>query len=111
VKLLLDENLSRRLAARLQDLYPGTAHVEDLGLGSSDDEAVWQGAKGEGYAIVSKDSDFHQRSFVFGHPPKVVWIRLGNCTTQDIEDILRDRSADLLAFDLDSEASFLVLSR
>jgi len=47
---------------------------------------------------------------LFGHPPKVVWIRLGNCTTAQVEALLRTRHADLLAFDQDAEASFLALA-
>jgi predicted nuclease of predicted toxin-antitoxin system len=63
-----------------------------------------------GYVIVSKDAEFHQRSFVLGHPPKVVWIRRGNCSTRDIETLLRARGPDLLAFDADPLRSFLALS-
>lgn len=57
-----------------------------------------------------KDSDFHQLSFLRGHPPKVVWIRRGNCSTDEIESLLRQHEADLRAFEQDSDASFLVLS-
>ena len=60
--------------------------------------------------IVSKDSDFQQRAVLWGHPPKVVWVRLGNCSTTDVSDLLRIRLADLLAFEADPVASFLALS-
>jgi predicted nuclease of predicted toxin-antitoxin system len=63
-----------------------------------------------GICIVSKDDDFHQRSFVFGHPPKVVWVRLGNCSTRLIESVPRRRAGELLEFDADPGAAFLVLS-
>ena len=63
-----------------------------------------------GHVIVSKDGEFHQRSFLLGHPPKVVWIRRGNCSTRDIETFLRDRLPDLLGFDTNPGASFLALS-
>ena len=110
MKLLLDQNLSQRLTDILADLYPGTTHVRDVGLESADDEAVWSFAEEHKLAIVSKDSDFRQRSFLFGHPPKVVWIRRGNCSTLEIEAILRDRHRDLIAFEKDEEASFLALA-
>lgn len=61
------------------------------------------------FVIVSKDADFHQRSFVLGHPPKVVWIRRGNCSTAEIEAILRDRQDELLSFERDEDQSFLAL--
>ena len=60
--------------------------------------------------IVSKDADFHQRSFVFGFPPKVVWIRLGNCTTGNVEQVIRKNFASIQAFAEDEEVAFLVLS-
>ena len=110
MRLLLDQNLSQRLTDILADLYPDTTHVRDVGLESADDEAVWSFAAQHGLAIVSKDSDFRQRSFLFGHPPKVVWIRRGNCSTDEIESILRGRYQDLIAFEEDMEASFLALA-
>jgi predicted nuclease of predicted toxin-antitoxin system len=109
VKLLLDQNLSPRLSQALLALYPGTIHVRDAGLQAAEDDAVWDYAAEHGYVIVSKDADFHQRSFVLGHPPKVVWIRLGNCSTFAIEEILRVRQANLLAFERDEHGAFLVL--
>ena len=76
MKLLFDENLSHQLVRFLADLFPDSIHVRDAGLKSADDPEVWQYAKDNSLIIVSKDSDLHQRSFVFGHPPKVVWVRL-----------------------------------
>jgi predicted nuclease of predicted toxin-antitoxin system len=61
--------------------------------------------------IVSKDSDMHQRSFLFGHPPKVIWVRLGNCSTSDIEALLRANLDSIESFFDDEEASFLSLAR
>ena len=78
---------------------------------SADDTTVWSFAKENGFAIVSKDSDFHQRSLVFGHPPKVIWLRLGNCTTTDIEHVLLQQAPVVASFFEDSTASLLTLSR
>jgi predicted nuclease of predicted toxin-antitoxin system len=110
MRLLFDQNLSHRLVGRLTSLYPGSEHVRSLGLAAADDEAIWDYAARNGLAIVSKDSDFQQRSLLRGHPPKVVQIRLGNCPTAVIEALLTQRLADLLAFDADPLASILVLS-
>jgi predicted nuclease of predicted toxin-antitoxin system len=75
LKLLLDQNLAPRLVARLTDLFPGSEHVRDVGLAAADDLAVWEYAKAGEFAIVSKDADFRQLSFLYGSPPKVVWLR------------------------------------
>jgi predicted nuclease of predicted toxin-antitoxin system len=64
VKLLLDENLSPRLVALIGDQYPGSNHVEDCGLLAASDEQVWRFALKNGFAIVTKDSDFSERTFL-----------------------------------------------
>ncbi len=110
MKLLFDENLSPKLVGALSDVYPGSSHVRDVGLARADDELVWSYAKTHGLAIVSKDADFHQRSFVYGAPPKVVWIRRGNCSTTDVERLLRRHQSDLLVFERDAESAFLELA-
>ena len=69
----------------------------------------WDYAKQNGFVIVSKDSDFHQRSFLYGHPPKVVWIRRGNCSTGTIELIIREHQDDLFKFVQSEPGSFLAL--
>ena len=73
------------------------------------DAAVWQYAAQQRFTIVTKDADFHQRSFLFGHPPKVIWIRAGNCSTDRIEIILRRHRQDLEAFAREPESTFLAL--
>ncbi|MBN9519931.1 DUF5615 family PIN-like protein [bacterium] len=110
MKLLFDQNLSHRLVAQLAAEYPGSAHVRDLGLGSAPDPDVWARAAADGFAVVSKDTDFQQRALLHGYPPKVVWVRLGNCTTAAVAALLRTRRADVLAFGADVAASFLALS-
>ncbi|MBI1963006.1 MAG: DUF5615 family PIN-like protein [Candidatus Rokubacteria bacterium] len=81
MRLLLDQNLSPRLVPALADLFPDSTRVREVGLQAADDHAVWQYAAQHGFAIVSKDADFHERSFLLGPPPKVIWIRRGNCST------------------------------
>lgn len=109
MKLLLDENLSRRLVEALAARYPGSAHVTVCGLEAADDAAVWKYAADNGFTVVTKDTDFHQRCFLYGAPPKVIWIRLGNCSTNDVAQLLADRSAELAAFASDPDAALLVL--
>lgn len=109
MKLLFDQNLSYVLVARLADLYPQSAHVRDLGLESADDEAVWNHARQHDFIIVSKDSDFRQRSFLRGAPPKIVWLSIGNCSTNRIEELLRASSTQIFEFAPDLTSSFLEL--
>ena len=77
MKLLLDDNLSPRLVETLADLFPGSVHVHEVGLGGAEDAAVWAFTRTNSFTIVSKDSDFMDRSILEGCPPKVIWVRLG----------------------------------
>jgi len=110
VKLLLDENLSFRLVGALLEHFPGSSHVRDQGLEGESDEKIWRHAAEHDFVIVSKDSDFHQRSFVRGAPPKVVWLKVGNSTTKQLSDLLIRRVYEIRQFVGDPEATFLVLS-
>ena len=83
--------------------------MRDIGLKTTTGSEIWEYAKLNGFMITSKDSDFHQRSFLFGHPPKVVWIRRGNCSTKEIEAILRAHHSDLQGFEQGEEGAFLTL--
>lgn len=111
MKLLFDQNLSFKLVAALADLFPRSAHVSDLGLQRAGDLDIWARARSDGFAIVSKDDDLHQRAFFYGAPPKVIWLDLGNCTTAHVEECLRRNVDQVLQFEADPQASFLVLSR
>lgn len=110
MKLLLDENLSDRIIPRIIDVYPGSEHVKPLALTKTDDVVIWEYAKVNDYVIVSKDSDFYQRSLLLGHPPKFIYLRVGNCPTSRIVQILRD-SIDIIAqFEVSEAQSILVLA-
>lgn len=109
MKLLFDQNLSFRLVTVLASEYPDSRHVCDVGLREASDEEVWQYAAERGYTVVTKDADFHQRSFLFGAPPKVIWLRCGNASTSRIEDLLRHHHQSILRFSTDTEGAFLVI--
>jgi predicted nuclease of predicted toxin-antitoxin system len=81
VKLLFDQNLSPLLAQRLQDIFPDSTHVFRIGLDRAVDLDIWQFSHAQEFTIVSRDSDFSDFSMVMGFPPKVLWIRRGNCST------------------------------
>jgi predicted nuclease of predicted toxin-antitoxin system len=109
VKLLFDENLSHKLASRLADIFPDSVHVRDVGMKANEDPTVWDYAKDNDFMIVSKDADMHDLSLVFGNPPKVVWVRLGNCTTTNVENLLRLEFDVVEMFYKDDSVSLLEL--
>jgi len=91
VKLLFDQNISFRIVKKLADVFEGCQHVSDCGLLNSEDPSIWEYARQNNYAIVSFDSDFYDISIINGHPPKIIWIRTGNLTTEEIAHLLLDR--------------------
>ncbi len=108
-KLLFDQNLSPKLVERLADLYPNSDHLDLLDLGTADDALVWEYARRKGFIVVTKDADFADLSVLRGFPPKIVWIRRGNCSTNDIEKILRDHYATIEDLVSDSTSGILTL--
>jgi predicted nuclease of predicted toxin-antitoxin system len=110
MKLLFDENLSPQLPNRLKDLFPNSLHVRDVGMKATSDPIVWNYAKDNDLMIVSKDADMHDLSLVFGNPPKVIWVRLGNCSTSQVENLLRRDFDVIRAFYEDKDLSLLALS-
>lgn len=107
MKLLFDQNLSPKLVSRLSFLFPGSQHVQDLGLDDADDGVVWERARQDGLTVVSEDEDYSHLSVMRGWPPKVLWLQLGNCTTRQVEDAIRVRQAEILAFEADPNAGVL----
>jgi predicted nuclease of predicted toxin-antitoxin system len=110
MKLLFDQNLSPKLVDRLADLFPDSSHVQSVGLDCADDDQVWEYARLNTLAIVTKDDDFNNLSVLRGSPPKILWLQLGNCTTNDVETALRTRFADIEAIEQDDSVGTLVLS-
>jgi len=109
MKLLFDQNLSPRLVLLLKNIFKDSVHVQTIGLDSADDDLVWNYAKKENLIIVTKDIDFSERVHSFGFPPKVVWIRRGNCSTNTIESLLRDNYKDIIEFDKNDDNGTLIL--
>lgn len=109
MKLLFDQNLSWRLPKQLTDLFPDSDHIRNIGMTRSEDVDIWDYAKTEAFVIVSKDNDFQQRSLLFGHPPKVILLRVGNCRISLIHDLLREHSTTVHRFFRDDEKACLVI--
>jgi predicted nuclease of predicted toxin-antitoxin system len=110
MKLLFDENLPPALVSAMQVSFPGSLHLHGCGLGAVDDAKVWDYAKAHGFTIVTKDSDYEERSVLFGAPPKVIWLRTGNCTTEHLVSLLALHATAILAFTESETDSVLEIS-
>lgn len=110
MRLLFDNNLSVRLVRLLQRDYPDASHVVLIGLERGSDLDIWQYARASQHIIASKDADFHDLSMQEGSPPKVVWLRIGNCTTAQIVQQLRDARPAVVSFAADPATDVLILT-
>lgn len=95
MKLLLDENLSRRIVPFLQTAFPESSQVALLNLEGASDAEIWQFAKDNGFVIVSRDSDFQERSLVAGHPPQVIWLKIPNRSKTFVLNVLLDHHTEI----------------
>lgn len=109
MRLLFDEQLAEDLCELLRDAFPESLHVRQLRGSGASDEDVWQLALEHDCVLVTKDEDFHRFSILRGAPPKVVWIRLGNCTTTEIVALLLDDRDHIQQFVDQKEVTFLEL--
>lgn len=105
----LDQHLSFRLLPKLSADFPGSKHVKDYNMTREDDEILWRFAAENDFAIVSKDFDFFHRSSVRGYPPKVNFLRVGNCPTRRILDTLLANKERILDFGNDATEALLIL--
>jgi predicted nuclease of predicted toxin-antitoxin system len=98
MKFLFDHNLSPRLVRNFADLYPNSQHVFPIEMDRDDDLKIWDYARQNDYTIVTSHSDYNDLSLLRGFPPKVIWIRRGNCSTSEIENLLRSATSDIQEF-------------
>jgi predicted nuclease of predicted toxin-antitoxin system len=105
MKLLLDENLSRRIVPFIQDSYPGSTQVALVGLERVNDRVIRQYAIDNGYIIVTQDADFYEMGLVHGQPPKIIWLKMGNHSkTTTIKTLLDNQQAIEQALIIDNKA-------
>jgi predicted nuclease of predicted toxin-antitoxin system len=109
VKLLFDPHLSPSLVSRLDDLFPDSEHVWTLRLHESPDSLVWAYARDHGFTIVSKDADFSEISMEIGYPPKLIWLKTDNCSTDQVEELIRANYSRISALPEAEDRAILVL--
>lgn len=109
MKLLVDENLPPRLVDDLADLFPQSIHVSQAGLGSTPDTSIWEYAKANGFAFLTKDKDFANLSLAWGAPPKVILLVVGNCSTRELAAMIRGNAIRFSEFEQDAGRGLLVL--
>ncbi len=96
--LLFDQNISFRLIKEIVPHFPESKQLREAGLEGKQDREIWKWAKLKGYCIVTFDSDFVDLSLLFGFPPKVIWLRLGNSSTGRIAKVMISKKGEIEDF-------------
>lgn len=96
--LLLDQNISYKVARQLAIHFHGIVHVSDVKLLNASDEQIWEYARTHLLAIVTFDSDFLNISLLRGIPPKIILLKTGNRKTQALINLLIDQQSSITAF-------------
>ena len=109
MKLLLDENLSRRIVLQIEDLFPESIHVSSVDLLQASDRAIWEFARAEGYCIVTADADFYEMAISLGFPPKIIWLRECDYPTSVAAALIRRQTIRIVEFLNDAEQAVLML--
>lgn len=98
MKLLFDQNISYRVVKKISDVYPEAVHIKQVQLQDKIDKNIWLYAKQNGFAVVTFDGDFFELSNLYGHPPKIIWLRTGNTTKDDLVKLLLEKHAVIKDF-------------
>lgn len=101
MRLHFDQNLSHRLLQALEDVFPSSLHVRCLGLAEADDLSIWNYAKDHHLVIVTQDSDYSDWNKLRGAPPKIIWLRCGNASVDQIHSKLRNAVDRIWTLDSD----------
>jgi predicted nuclease of predicted toxin-antitoxin system len=107
VKLLFDQNISFRIIGKISHLYPEASQVRELGLENSSDLKIWEFAKKNDFTIVTFDADFFDLASLKGHPPKIIWLRIGNTTTENIANLFIEKQELITDFVLNPDSKDL----
>jgi predicted nuclease of predicted toxin-antitoxin system len=111
VKLLLDANLSPRLADLLDKQGIEATHVRDHGLQRADDGLIFDFAAEGDYVLVSEDTDFGEiLATRNADRPSVILLRSGEPLTVQQQAAMLVANLSLLAHDIDA-GSIVVFGR
>ena len=105
MKLLFDQNISHRVVLRLKEHDMEVFHVRDFNMQFAQDRQIWTFAKENEYTLVTFDSDFNDLATLFGHPPKIVWLRFGNTMTSELVNRIQNKIEEIRSFIEDDQYS------
>ncbi|UII74693.1 DUF5615 family PIN-like protein [Flagellimonas sp. HMM57] len=110
MRLLFDQNISFRLLKKILPIFSESFSVKDLNLINSSDIEIWKYAKANKFTIITFDADFFDLNTLYGGPPKIIWLKTGNMTTNSIAQLFIDQETLIKDFIANETSDFLLLS-
>ena len=109
MRFIIDAHLPKSIVKIFTDLGHDAVHTSDLPRGNKteDKDIVILAAK-DG-VVVSKDEDFYQSFLLYGKPPKLIHVKVGNMRLQEIRDLFTSIAPKLI--DLLGQHDLLELHR
>jgi len=98
MKLLLDQNISFRVAKHFKNSDLQIIHVNQVNLNNASDIDIWSYAQAEKSVIITFDADFYDLQLLKGYPPKIIWLRFGNTTTTELISIIENHTETITSF-------------
>ena len=98
MRQLFDQNISFRIISKVKETFPEAKQVKQLGIENYSDIEIWNFAKKNNYTIVTFDSDFFDVANIKGHPPKIIWLRIGNTNSSIIADLINKKNTIISDF-------------
>ncbi|HMS65515.1 MAG TPA: DUF5615 family PIN-like protein [Ignavibacteria bacterium] len=109
MKFLFDENISHRILKKLNSEFANSIHCKNINPNPKNDLDIWNYAKSNDFTIVTFDEDFYEWMILKGFPPKIIWLRTGNTTTNNIAEIINKKSLDIKDFHESKEVGIFEL--
>ena len=95
MKFVVDVNLPPRLCGWLRSRQHEAEHLFDRNLLTATDTEIWKLARVEALTIFSKDIDFYDRALLYGPPPQIVHVGVGNCSNARLLEYLASHWNDI----------------
>ncbi|MEO8211277.1 MAG: DUF5615 family PIN-like protein [bacterium] len=88
MKLLFDENIYHRILKKVNIEYENTIHCKNINPNPKNDFDIWNYGKTNYFTIVTSDEDFYEWMLLIVYPPKIIWLRTRNTTTNNIAELI-----------------------
>lgn len=108
LKFIVDAQLPPALARYLSSQGVDAIHVLDVQMMESSDSMIWDLALRDSLVIITKDEDFQIRASVSRISPRIIWVRIGNCSKKSLINFF-EQKWDQIVYEINNGAQLIEL--